>query len=317
MPELPEVEHIVRYLRGRVAGKRIRGFTLHDPSAKRRPATRPLEGTLGAIERRGKLILIGLGKESTLVFHLKLTGKIWVEPKAKPPSKWTRLTIHLGSANLHFEDTRRFGWFDVVDPATLSALASAMGPEPLEETFTLAVLEERRRRRRGPVKPVLLDPAFVAGIGNIYADEILHEARIHPLERIESLEPSRMKRLHAAIVEVLARAVAERSGVPGQARVGSGHRGASKELTLSVFQRTGEPCPRCGAPIERIVVRGRGTHFCPRCQPAVLAPSRRREAKHQSTPKHQSKGRRTWATPRSSPSRSAPTRRRSSSTRRS
>jgi formamidopyrimidine-DNA glycosylase len=315
MPELPEVEHVVRYLKGRVAGKKIKGFTLQDPSAKRRATTGPLEGRLGEFARRGKLILIRLAKNRTLVFHLKLTGKLWVTPHAKPPSKWTRLTIHLGALDLHFEDTRRFGWFDVVDGETLRSLVDAIGPEPLEDDFTLEVLEAQRRRRRGPIKPVLLDQAFVAGIGNIYADEILHESRIHPLERIETLEAARMKRLHQAIVSVLARAVAERSGVPGQARVGSGNREAAKELTLSVFQRTGEPCPRCGTKVERIVVRGRGTHLCPRCQPAVLAPSP--PAKPMRKAKHEPKGRRTWATTRSSPSRSARTRRRSSSTRRS
>jgi formamidopyrimidine-DNA glycosylase len=303
MPELPEVEHIVRYLRGRIAGKKIRGVVVRDASARRRPTALPLRGAVRAISRRGKLVLIDLdAKGTTLVFHLKLTGRLLVLAKGDEPSRWTRLSVDLGPVRLHFEDTRRLGWFDVVDAKTRRALEDAIGPEPLEPGFTLAVFEERRARRRGPVKPVLLDPAFVAGIGNIYADEILHDAGIHPLERIETLDEASLARLHRAIVSVLARAVAERSGVPGQDRVGGGSKTASRELVLAVFQRTGEPCPRCATVIERLVVRGRGTHVCPRCQPLHLAPSSRKGGK--------------WST-RSTRSGSARTRRRSSSTRRS
>jgi formamidopyrimidine-DNA glycosylase len=273
MPELPEVEHVVRYLRKSVLRARITKFEVLDPRVRRRPVTRPLEGSIRDIRRRGKLILIDLGKKDTLVFHLKLTGKLFVVPKNHPISKWTRLTIHLGKTDLRFEDMRRFGWFDVVDAEMRGSMESEIGPEPLEPEFTLEALRLQAKRRRGPVKPVLLDPAFVAGIGNIYADEILHAARLHPLERVESLTDAQWKRVHASIVSVLSRAVRERKGTPDQDRVGAGGKTAARRLTLAVFQKMGEPCPRCKTPIERLVVRGRGTHVCPRCQPLVLATS--------------------------------------------
>ncbi len=269
MPELPEVEHVVRYLRPEIGGKKITGVTVQDRAASRRPGTRPPEGKIGEIRRRGKLVIIELAPDRFLVFHLKLTGKLWVLPTDEKPSKWTRLSVHLGRTSLHFEDTRRLGWFDVVDAKTLAAMTDEIGPEPLEPGFTFDVFRGQLARRRGPIKPVLLDPAFVAGIGNIYADEILHAAKIHPEERAQDLELPRLRKLHRAIIAVLARAVKERKGVPGQDRVGSGSKTASKELRLAVFQRTGEPCPRCRTPIERSVVRGRGTHHCPRCQPLL------------------------------------------------
>jgi formamidopyrimidine-DNA glycosylase len=274
MPELPEVEHIVRYLSPHLVSKWITAIEVLDPKARRRPphdrALQPddLVGRrIRAIRRRAKLIFLDLDREPGLAFHLKLTGKLSIEPARSPRSRWVRLVIVLGRDELRFEDTRRLGWFDLVDATGREAIVATLGPEPLEPGFTLEVLTSRLARRRGPVKPILLDPAFVAGIGNIYADEILHAARLHPLRRVESLSPREIARVHAEIIEVLRRAVGERSGKPGQDRVGSGSRTASKELTLSVFQKTGEPCPACSAVIERIVVRGRGTHLCPKCQP--------------------------------------------------
>jgi formamidopyrimidine-DNA glycosylase len=279
MPELPEVEHVARYLAERIVGQSIRNVRLLDPTARRRPCHDPrrrleqLEGArVTGVERRAKLLFLLLeprkGPAVALAFHLKLTGKLWAEPASVPATRWVRLVLELSSGTeVRFEDTRRLGWFDIVDEAGRASLEADLGPEPLEPGFTRAVLKGRLARRRGAIKPILLDPAFVAGIGNIYADEILHAARIHPLERAEQLTPRAVGRLHAAIVSILARAVRERTGVPNRERVGQGSRTASRALRLAVFQRTGQPCPRCRTTIERLVVRTRGTHVCPRCQP--------------------------------------------------
>jgi formamidopyrimidine-DNA glycosylase len=270
MPELPEVAHIVSHLAPRIVGRKIGRVVLADPGLAR--GAESIEAAVGAriveVRRRAKLIIIDLGRRA-LVFHLKLTGKLWVKSAREARSPFTRLALDLGRGEeLRLEDMRRLGWYRVVGPEDLRAIEDAHGPEPLEPGYTFDAFEGRRRKRRGAVKPVLLDPKFVSGIGNIYADEILFEARIHPLEPIQGISPARARKLHATIVSVLASAVAARRGEPDQERVGSGSRTASKRHALAVFQRTGEPCPRCAAKILRIVVRGRGTHLCPTCQNA-------------------------------------------------
>ncbi len=196
-----------------------------------------------------------------------MTGKIRVESAARRGRGvgWSA-SLDDGRA-LVYEDQRKFGWVALLDRAGYDALESTLGPEPLEPEFTRAAFRARLAGRRGRAKPILLDPSFVAGIGNIYADEILHAAGLHPRRLASTLDPAEVARLHRAIRDVLARAVAERTGDPDQDRVGAGRRGAAKRLVLAVFQKTGEPCPRCRTPIERIVVGNRGTHLCPRCQP--------------------------------------------------
>lgn len=270
MPELPEVEHIVRYLRPHLVGRRIERVVA---PGGRPPAAlvRALRGrTILDVRRRAKLVLAPLDR-ATLVVHLKLTGKLWVRPAEAPPGRHARLVLGLDDgAALVLEDARRLGWARVLDDDALRRALGALGPEPLEPGFGLSAFAARlRARRRARLKPLLLDPTFVAGIGNIYADEVLFAARLHPEALAGALAPTEVRRLHAAIQRVLGRALAERTeAVPDQERVGAGGRGAAKRLRLAVFQKAGAPCPRCRATIVRTVVQGRGTYTCPACQPA-------------------------------------------------
>jgi len=268
MPELPEVEHVVRYLAPRLRGRRIgrlawldwprgvRGATPEGLAAGLRDAR--IEG----VERRGKIIVVRLDGGRALCVHLKMTGKLWVV--RKPPDRHTRAIFELsGPRDLRFEDQRKFGWIALVDPAGLRALTAALGPDGL--AVTAAELGRGLRGRR-PVKAALLDQRLVAGVGNIYADEALFEARVHPARPAGRLTRAETTRLAAAVRDVLARAVDRRSGTPDQERVGAGRRGVARRLGPLVYQRTGEPCERCRTPIARAVVAGRATHYCPRCQ---------------------------------------------------
>ncbi len=275
MPELPEVEHVCRYLRSALAGRRIRTLAHFDwPRALRGVAS---AGALGRgvagrrverVERRAKIVLVGLEGGGTLAFHLKMTGKLWVTGPPRPPGRETRAIFSLdgGRSELRFEDQRKFGWVALLGPAARERLLAPFGPDAFEGSE--AAIAAAYAARRGRAKPVLLDQTVVAGIGNIYADEILHAARVHPTARLQALAPAAIRRLARATRAVMAEALARREGeeVPDQRRVGSGARGVAARLGPRVYQRTGEPCLRCRTPIERIVLAGRATHFCPRCQ---------------------------------------------------
>lgn len=276
MPELPEVDHIVRYLRPRLVGRRI--TRLETPGGLPRghdaPGASPLKlvkgRTIRAVDRRAKLVLLRLDQR-TLVLHLKLTGKCWVRDAESAVTKSTRLRLALDDGQaLDVEDARKLGWSRLLEDEPLEVMLAKNGPEPLDPAFTLGFFRELISKKRGRLKPLLLDPEFVAGIGNIYADEVLFAARLHPRRLASTLSPREVGALHRAIVGSLERAVADRTEeVPDQTRVGSGARGASKHIkTRKVFQRAGEPCPRCGETILRTVVATRGTYLCPRCQPA-------------------------------------------------
>lgn len=224
---------------------------------------------IGAVDRRAKLVLLGLRDGRTLAFHLKMTGKLWVEERPAPPDRFTRAIFLLaGGRALRFEDQRKLGWIALLSPERREAIESAFGPDALRATED--EIAASYARRRGRAKPVLLDQRVVAGVGNIYADEILHAAKLHPARRIETLSPHRIRGLARATRDVMAAAVArrDREEVPDQKRVGAGHRGVAARLGPRVYQRTGEPCFTCAAAIRRIVLGGRATHFCPRCQPA-------------------------------------------------
>lgn len=274
MPELPEVEHIVRHLAGPLTGRRIERVAFVEGGRYvRRPGPiafrRRLAGsTIEAVERRGKWIVMTLRPSARLVIHLKMTGKLWLERAPARRGRPVGWSLELeGERALVYEDQRKFGWIDLVDEEEYRTMSAGLGPEPLDPAFRRAVFEARLTGRRGRLKPILLDPSFVAGIGNIYADEILWAARLHPLDRAIDLDPDAAAALYRSTRRVLRKAVDERSGEPDQQRVGAGGRGAARRLALSVFQRTGQPCPRCRTPIERIVVASRGTHICPTCQP--------------------------------------------------
>jgi formamidopyrimidine-DNA glycosylase len=280
MPELPEVETVARDLRPRLVGAEIVGavtawsrtLRTHDPEAF---ATAIAGRTVETVGRRGKQLVVGLSGGVALTIHLKMTGQLFVVPASTPEDPYVRLVFELaGGEELRFRDIRKFGRVGlyVRDPASGELLLEpggagvfgATGPEPLDEAFTLRAFRRRLRARRGRLKPLLLDQSFLAGVGNIYADEALWAARLHPLRSAATLRPDDERRLYGTIRAVLAEAVERRGSSIDDYTAPDGD--GSMQERLLVYQRTGEACPRCGRPIRRIVIGGRATHFCSWCQ---------------------------------------------------
>ncbi len=270
MPELPEVETVVRGLRAPLLGRTITAATYDYPGGLVTPdgpvfTARITGQRVEAITRRAKYILIGLTHD-TLIIHLKMTGRLYVVPDAEqtPADRWVHFMFQLDNAHqLRFSDARKFGRvYLVADPLQVT---HALGPEPLEADFTLELFTERLRHRSGHLKPLLLNQSFVAGIGNIYADEALFDSQLHPLRRADTLTPADIARLYAAIRRALLAGIDREGASINWYRKPDGTPGSAQDSLLA-YGRTGEPCSRCGHPIEKIVVGQRGTHFCPACQ---------------------------------------------------
>ena len=281
MPELPEVETIARTLReggqGRapVVGRVITGAallwerTLAEPSPDVFFARLPGQQIL-SVGRRGKFLIFQLSADALLV-HLRMSGDIRTEPifdEAGQPvllQPHDRLALELAATpdelplRLAFNDTRKFGRAWLVPDAQM--VTGGLGPEPFDHGFSAYAFYTRLQSVRRQIKPLLLDQTFIAGLGNIYTDEALHIAGIHPLRPSDSLSPEDAGRLWTAIRGVLAEGI-RRNG----ASIDWVYRGGDFQNAFQVYQRAGQPCPICGAPIERIAVGQRGTHFCPSCQ---------------------------------------------------
>lgn len=261
MPELPEVETVVRTLRPAIVGRRIINaeFTgLRVLIGSARKTANALAGRrVVAIERHGKFISIGLDK-GYLVVHLGMTGRLLVDGEL---SKWTHAIFTLDRGSLLYEDPRQFGRIEYGDQ--LPARVAALGPEPLE--VTLEEFARRLKLRRSPVKAVLLNQAVVRGVGNIYADEALFRAGVHPKRVAASLRADRVARVFQAMREVLAEAIESRGSSISNYVDADGRKGGFQN-EHRVYQRTGEPCVNCGAPIRRILLAQRGTHYCAKCQ---------------------------------------------------
>ncbi len=273
MPELPEVETIVSGLRPLLSTRTIVALRYWDwpPTlAGDEPAAFAVAVSgerIVDVTRRAKYILIHLAGGDVLAVHLRMTGGLVYYPQPVPPGKTTRLIFDLdGGAQLHFTDLRKFGRVQRLPGADLPAFHARLGPEPLPESFTLADFRALLARRRGLLKPALLNQRLLAGLGNIYADESLYRSRIHPQRRIETLSAEETARLYEAVRAVLSQGIANRGTSIDSYRDARGAQG-SNQAALLAYGQTGQPCPRCGTPIERIVVGGRGTHYCPTCQP--------------------------------------------------
>ena len=271
MPELPEVETIRKALHqgGRdsppVTGRRIldsRLFwerTLAEPTPEEFRARLPGQVITG-VGRRGKFLLLNLTPD-TLLVHLRMSGDLWVEPAEAPLAPHHRMVLFLdGGLRLAFNDTRKFGRVWLVSDS--QAVLAPLGPEPLSAEFTPQVLYRRLQARRRQLKPLLLDQTFIAGLGNIYADEALHRAGLHPLAIASELDFGQAERLWTSIRQVLAEGI-RRSG----ASIDWVYRGGDYQHYFRVYKRSGEPCPECGTPIQRMLVGQRSTHLCPTCQP--------------------------------------------------
>jgi formamidopyrimidine-DNA glycosylase len=281
MPELPEVETVVRDLRAHgLEHALIREVDVRWPrTVGGRPErfAQTLRGqTIARLGRRAKYLVAELASGDRLLIHLRMTGKLRFALPGERPGRHDHVVLTLGDGRrLIFNDTRKFGRLTLV-PAGADPLAG-LGPEPLDDAFTEAVLRQQLAGKSRMIKPLLLDQKTVAGLGNIYVDEALWQARIHPERRADTLSAAERQRLHAAIREVLQRAVDNCGTTLGEGEANfysvAGRRGRNADA-LQVFRRDGLPCPRCGATLARSVVAQRGTHFCPHCQKEAPLPHR-------------------------------------------
>jgi formamidopyrimidine-DNA glycosylase len=277
VPELPEVETIRRQLSERLPGRTIRGARVYDPLlvSPEDPETFALrlEGRrIESVGRRGKYLLVELDSDDTLAMHLRMTGRLhWRPgPAAAADERFLRARLELDDGStLTFGDARRFGRAWIV-PATLADRdgywAGRVGIEPLSPRFTARVLAGLLEGRRAGIKSVLLNQALVAGLGNMYVDEALFQARIHPERPAGTLDADDVRRLHRAIRDRLAAAVAARGASIDSYRDSLGEPGSMQDL-LRVHLHEGEPCPRCRTTIRKSRVAQRGTYWCPSCQP--------------------------------------------------
>ena len=270
MPELPEVETIKNELEPYVVGRSISGVTLFWEGMLRQPSVREFHSRLSGqgitgLKRRGKYLIFSLSSGDLLVIHLKMSGSLIVGKDSSEPPKYTRAIIRLdGGTSIFFSDPRKFGKIQLVKDK--DDIVGKLGPEPLEADFTPEVLAQRLSKRKAPIKAILLDQGFVAGIGNMYADEALFSAGIHPLRPASSLSQDEVARLHSAIQQVLRSAITNKGasivnylrpdGTPGTA-----------QFQFRVAHGRAKNCPVCGTPIARIPIRGRGSYFCSKCQP--------------------------------------------------
>ncbi|MBN1217973.1 MAG: bifunctional DNA-formamidopyrimidine glycosylase/DNA-(apurinic or apyrimidinic site) lyase [Anaerolineae bacterium] len=265
MPELPEVETVVRGLRGPLVGRTFTGVTVLWPKAVKTPSlpefTRRLPGQrIEAISRRAKYLCFYLSGGDFLFLHLKMSGDLLVEPASDPPDPHVRTIFDLDNSHqLRFKDTRKFGRvYLVADPDTV---VGKLGPEPLADDFTAADFKALFRRRKGRLKPLLLNQEFIAGIGNIYADESCFLAGLDPRRQVDTLTGEDLDKLYHAVRQALNRGIMFKG-----ASLDEVYRGGEFQKHFQVYQRTGEACYRCGASIQRVVLGGRSTHFCEQCQ---------------------------------------------------
>ena len=273
MPELPEVETVRRSLQPFLIGHRIIEVTriawpgtIAEPSPEEFSAR--MEGReIVAIDRRAKYLIIHLDQDEALVVHLRMTGQLTVVEAEAEPDKHTHVVLRLDTGQqMFYRDTRKFGRMWLLDREGLAALDRKLGPEPLDDALTAEAFRALIRRRKGRLKQLLLDQAVIAGLGNIYVDEALWLAQLHPLATVGMISDAQIDALYAAIREVLASGIDKRGTTFSNYRDALGAKGSNQNY-LNVYNRANQPCLRCGSSIEKIVVVQRGTHICAYCQP--------------------------------------------------
>ena len=269
MPELPEVETVARSLRPQLIGRKITGVKNSWSRHIDRPdysefVDRARDRTITGVSRRGKFLLFSLDNVDSLIIHLRMSGHLAVTSPEIPVDKHTHTLFELDNGQeLRFRDTRKFGRVYLV--TDLDDVVGNLGPEPLEDEFTAEILAEILRGKRRVLKPFLLDQTMIAGIGNIYADEALFYAGLHPRRRTDTLDAQDIKKLHEGIQHVLRLGIKREGASIDTYLKPDGQKGNMQEDVM-VFRRTGLPCFNCGGPIQRIVLGGRSTHFCEHCQ---------------------------------------------------
>jgi formamidopyrimidine-DNA glycosylase len=273
MPELPEVETVARDLAAQITGRTITGVRHLDwPRMIETPDEAGFRAGVAnrrvlEVGRRAKWVLVRLEGGLALAVHLRMSGSLVVYPPDHPIDPHTHLVLGLDDGRqLFFRDVRKFGRVRLLDARGQAELDAHHGVEPLSEAFTPAVLQGILANRGTRIKPLLLDQALIAGLGNIYVDEALWQARIHPERPAAGVKAREATALHAAIQEVLTKSITLGGSSFRDYRNGYGELGGN-QVSFAVYQRGGEPCQRCGGPIQRMVVAQRGTHVCPTCQP--------------------------------------------------
>ncbi len=270
MPELPEVETIKNELAPWVVGQSFTKVTILDAKVvggcSAREVRRELIGQrVESLERRGKYLIFHLSNGKSLIIHLRMTGSLLLNPRGT--DRYARAVFHLSNRHRFvFRDKRRLGVLWLVDDA--HTVVGKLGPEPLGKRFTPVILGQRLSRHHVPIKAALLDQCIVSGIGNMYADEALFAARIHPLRKADALSTEEVQTLHHCIRKVLRAAIGSKGAsvdtyVRPEGELGIAH------FDFKVAHKGGKPCPVCGSTIERVPVQNRGTCFCPRCQPSA------------------------------------------------
>lgn len=271
MPELPEVEMVVRGLRPDVIHRTFTGADIHWPKeiAAHSPqefAARLAGQRVESLDRRGKYVAFRLSYDFLLV-HLKMTGRLYVARPGETvggDDRWVRINLPMDDGReLRFSDARKFGRMFLV--AHIEEVTGVLGPEPLEDAFTLEVFQALIARRGGVIKPLLLNQAFIAGVGNIYADEALWRAQIDPRRKASTLKSEEVVALYGAIQAALRDGIMYEGASINWYRKPDGSTGDSQNH-FNVYGREDEPCNRCAAPIRKIWLAQRGTHFCPHCQ---------------------------------------------------
>jgi formamidopyrimidine-DNA glycosylase len=299
MPELPEVETVARDLERRVAGATISDVevrwarTIRHPLPPERFVAELRGATIRRVGRRAKSVLLHLVDGRVMTVALRMTGALIVAAPGTPDDRYARVVFRLaGGRELRYRDVRKFGRIGLWEPGgvplaraggtarrrvaergepyRVGDVFARHGPEPLARSFSAARFAARLQRRSARLKTLLLDQSFIAGVGNIYADEALWRARLHPLRAADTLTVEEIRRLHRSVRLVLRQGIANRGASFADYVGADGEPGENAER-LAVYRRTGQPCLRCGRPISRIVVGQRSTHFCPHCQPPPTA----------------------------------------------
>ena len=291
MPELPEVETVRLGLQEFLPGQAI--LSINTDWANSLPIADELienyllNAKVESVKRRGKLIIMPLTSKYSLLIHLKMTGQLVYRPNSgkgfggghpsdslidKLPNKSTRVTIKLSDGILFFNDQRKFGWVKLEKSQGLyrnNAFLSKLGPEPLEDSYTFELFNDAiQRHPNTSIKAAILDQTVLAGVGNIYADESLFAARIHPLTKAGLVSTIKLKRLYKSIREVMSLSISLGGSSDRNYVNAKGNKGSYLKFA-KVFRKEGSPCPECGGVIKKIRAAGRGTHICPRCQKLV------------------------------------------------
>jgi len=271
MPELPEVETVRRGLEKLILGKKISNIEIHYPKMIKTDLEQFQKEMPGQVVksmgRRGKYLLFYLS-DKVLISHLRMEGKYFYYPNQVPERKHAHVLIHFeDGGTLVYEDVRKFGTMELLAPELLDSyfISKKLGPEPSEQDFDLESLKLALKKSKKPIKPHLLDQTLVAGLGNIYVDEVLWRAKVHPSRTSNSLTTQEARKVHDETINVLGQAVEKGGSTIRTYTNAFGEDGTMQELH-QVYDKAGQACSRCGTSIEKIQLGGRGTHFCPNCQ---------------------------------------------------